>query len=758
MRLSRSVWAWMAKPRYVFLVPTSLAFVLYASTVAPTVTSEDSGELITAAYTLGIAHPPGYPLWCILGKLFTLLPVGTVAYRVNLLSAALGAVAVGVLALIVQRFTRQALLAIVTALVFAASRDFWNQCVVAEVYSLNVLLFLVLLYLALRFEDTRDSRYLYLGAFALGVGLTNHSTLGPLAIVFSLWVLLRSPEALTRPVLLLNLLGSFLLGLSIILYLPLRSAADPYVDWGNPESFSALLDHVLRRQYTLAAEPRPRTIVGQATLVGEFLGTFGAQFTPAVAALAVLGLWQNARREWRTCALLVVLFGLTSYGFIWLLNYTPDREDLHLTRVFFLPAHAVAAVWIALGLRKLDRTVLRRLPFHLGPRLRWAALLLPLLPILAHYHENNQTETYVAEDWGRNILVSLKPRAIIIPSSDHSTFPLMYLQAVEGLREDVIIADKYGYIDDSVFRALFLGDSPPSVAPPIGEANPDVKTLYLVEHSGRPVYFTTKTRIAGLSAHELVTCGLIFEAVQKGKKPDEAAQQALWEGFSFHGTSLEREPGDFSLDLILADYHYARGRYEILFGHEKEALAALERAKVYGQGIKSILNNLGGTLAEAGKAELAIPFLEEALKLDPDYELSIRNVSQAYFASKRYKDGVPWFEKAARMEPMNPLFCLGLARGYKELGKNIYAYTQYENALAIDPGDRRVYKEAVEFAKKAFGENSILAKIPPPPELAAETRDFPQVAPPRAPDPWTREGPVGTGEDPFGLPDTAGRF
>ena len=75
-----------------FLAAAFLSFSLYSFTLAPTVTAEDSGELVTAAATLGVAHPPGYPLWCILGKVFTYLPVGTVAWRVNLLSAVLGSI------------------------------------------------------------------------------------------------------------------------------------------------------------------------------------------------------------------------------------------------------------------------------------------------------------------------------------------------------------------------------------------------------------------------------------------------------------------------------------------------------------------------------------------------------------------------------------------------------------------------------------------------------------------------------------------
>jgi hypothetical protein len=256
------------------------------------VTTEDSGELITAAYTLGIAHPPGYPLWCLLGKLFTLIPLGSVAWRVNLLSAVLGAMAVGLLALVAGRFTKSFWVSLVAAFLYAGSRDFWGQCVISEVYSLNILLFLLILYLVLRFEDTLRTRWLYLTAFFLGLGLTNHSTLGPLAPVFLGWVFLRHWELFLKPLLLLNLVAAFLLGFSIILYLPMRSAVEPFMDWGHPESFSAAMDHFLRKQYSAASEPRPRTILGQGRLVLEFLSTYGAQFSPVIGLLSVFPLCQ----------------------------------------------------------------------------------------------------------------------------------------------------------------------------------------------------------------------------------------------------------------------------------------------------------------------------------------------------------------------------------------------------------------------------------------------------------------------------------
>ena len=68
-------------------------FWVYVKTLAPTVSFFDSGELISAAYTLGVAHPPGYPLYVLLGWLFSKLPIGNIAYRINRMSAFFASIA-----------------------------------------------------------------------------------------------------------------------------------------------------------------------------------------------------------------------------------------------------------------------------------------------------------------------------------------------------------------------------------------------------------------------------------------------------------------------------------------------------------------------------------------------------------------------------------------------------------------------------------------------------------------------------------------
>jgi hypothetical protein len=115
--------------------------------------------------------------------------------------------------------------------------------------------------------------------------------------------------------------------------------------------------------------------------------------------------------------------------------------------VFFLPAYAVAAVWIALGISRLVEWAKARFPEWPRSRafaLASAASLMVLMPLVLHFKPNDQRHNYLAEDWGRNILRCLKPDSIILPTADHSTFPLLYLQEVEGLRRDVVIGDSCG--------------------------------------------------------------------------------------------------------------------------------------------------------------------------------------------------------------------------------------------------------------------------------------------------------------------------
>ena len=128
----------------------ALTFVIYLSTLSPTVGEADSFEFQVVSHTLGIAHPTGYPLYILLGKLFTLLPIGNVAYRVNLISPLFASLAIVCLYLCLVRLTHHQATSLLAALTFAFSRTMWSQAVIAEVYTLNAFFVALVLYLLLK--------------------------------------------------------------------------------------------------------------------------------------------------------------------------------------------------------------------------------------------------------------------------------------------------------------------------------------------------------------------------------------------------------------------------------------------------------------------------------------------------------------------------------------------------------------------------------------------------------------------------------
>jgi len=217
------------------------AFLVYLLTLAPGVTLEDSGELVTAAWTFGVPHPPGYPVWTLATWIWThLFLVGNVAWRVNLLSAVCGAVAAGLVALLVSRSGRvlavklisheesfqhqlplraAAIGGVVAGWMLAFSPTMWSQAVIAEVYTMHVCISMAMLVGIYRWSFEPEQRWrLYLTALLWGVGLGIHQTmvLGTFSLVFFVWLVDRT---LGRD-LLVVLLGMFVLLLGTLAAIP----------------------------------------------------------------------------------------------------------------------------------------------------------------------------------------------------------------------------------------------------------------------------------------------------------------------------------------------------------------------------------------------------------------------------------------------------------------------------------------------------------------------------------------------------------
>jgi len=437
--------AWGDRVRWMPPAVLGLAsFVLYLRTLLPSVGQADTFEFQVVVSLLRVAHPTGYPLYVLLGKLFTLLPLGNVAWRVSLASAIFATAAVLVLYALLLRLTalRQAqdtsqwLPAFLAASAFALSYTFWSQAIIAEVYTLHSLLVATILWLLLGQPETSEVSGRLPGSaarrwrqifFLVGLSLTNHLTTALLLPAVALALLWDWPRLRLRNWLTIG--GVLLLGLSIYLFIPLRWPALNHGQWMTLRDF---VSYVTGGQFHGALrldgwrDPVRWGIVGR--LLHEPFGWVGL----GLAAMGVV--WMAVRRR-RALALTGVTFlAFILYGLDY---YVPDIS------VFLLPAHLILAIWIGAGIVSFaDLTSRLR---HLSSDICHLSLiichllfsLLPLSRVWLNLPQVDQSHNQGGYAWGQYVL-SLPLAADSVVLADVEKFaPLYYLQQIEGVRSDL---------------------------------------------------------------------------------------------------------------------------------------------------------------------------------------------------------------------------------------------------------------------------------------------------------------------------------
>ena len=208
-----------------------ISLIAYLSALCPGISLGDAGELVSASYTLGIAHPPGYPVFTLLGKLFTFLPLGTIAGRINLMTAIFGALAGMFLSIFLALITKKASSGIL-ALILVFSPLFWECSVAAEVYSLNMFFISSLLLLAYR--STGSFLGALFGGLLFGLSLENHNTM-LLFLPLFLYFFSGGKHFSVKPAAAFLAGGVFVFGLTCW-YLYLRAGAAPLINWGDPST------------------------------------------------------------------------------------------------------------------------------------------------------------------------------------------------------------------------------------------------------------------------------------------------------------------------------------------------------------------------------------------------------------------------------------------------------------------------------------------------------------------------------------------
>jgi hypothetical protein len=611
----------------VALTAALLSFAVYLLTTAPTVTGEDCGEFATAAYYLGIPHPPGYPLWCMAAHLFTFLPWGTVAWRVALMSGFFASATVFLITLLGIALTRNRWAGAAAALALAFSLEFWEQSVIVEAYTLNAFFTaLCLLFLWRWYADRRD---LHLAALAVtfGLSLGNHYTMVLLGPLFAVFILAVDRITLAR----LGRYAAFTLLAAVVtlltnLYLPLRSLANPPIDWGNPETLTNFWSVLRREQFAFMFTQYPRSLARFARQMGV-LGEFWTQqfgcwpiSAAGAAGLAVLT-W---RRPWHGLQLLALAL-LVLAGSAYVQNFNFDKEWLGVISVLGIPAYLVTAIGLSVFL-----DVLKPPRGSTGNRcLSWTLALAVsagcvACPLLVNYRVNDRSDYYWAEDYGRNVLATLEPGAVYIPETDHGSFPVLYLQAIDGLRPDVTLGRKCGYLESFLFQ-----DMPEDRRALYGEFprrryEPEIFAWFLT-HSERPVYFGQPPRLSEGTGITFAPAGLLYRAVRPGETVPE---RDYWASYTWHTLDPADARGDEVAQLILYEISFFQARDAFHAGHSEQGLALVEKAlRDYGRD-DVVLNNAGVLCARFGLYEPARGYFRGALERNPENQTARNNLDR----------------------------------------------------------------------------------------------------------------------------------
>jgi len=437
------------------------SFIVYLFTMSRGVMPIDAGELAASQYTLGISHPSGYPLFNILGFLWSKIPVGNVILRLNILCALYVALANFFLiktsyvlliyspvqklmkapatttkkqqpaaTTVIQTFPLLALICSISGvLIIGFSKTWWIQSAGVEVYSLHIALLSALFYFFFKsyFKEKTTAKDWIIPGICIGLSLSNHITSGLVlpAVVALYFIKMKFTKS---SLINMSLLAGSAFGILIIMYgfMMARAGSSPLVNYGNPSTMEYFMRHVNGWQFRSFMDTKKsnetvitffKNLSSQTLVFGLILFITGVVFT----------LMKNIK--------MTVFWGL---NLIAILIYA-SRFDIHDIENYFLIAYASVAIFIAFGMY----TIVSLIKNVEGNKAIYALLLLPIAGIGFNYSDSDQSKLHYIDDYAQAALASVEPNAIILSREwDVLVSPVYYYHLVEKQREDVVMLDK----------------------------------------------------------------------------------------------------------------------------------------------------------------------------------------------------------------------------------------------------------------------------------------------------------------------------
>jgi hypothetical protein len=564
------------------------ALLVYLRTMCRTIYVGDSGELAAAVHVMGIPHPPGYPLYVLLGKLFSVLvPVGKPALRLNLFSATCASLASAFLYLTLCELAFDRWLAAGVALALAFSASLWSQAGIARVYALGALISSLATYFYARWHmNPEQMRWLLASAFVVGLGLANHPVVGAHLPAIAVAAALHRPEVLSDPLLWLKFAACVVPG--VLLYftwIPLRARAKPPVNWGNIHDIKSLRAFLGRKEYwrhRWVHNPR------QALEVIEFyLRRVGTEYGFVGSAAIVVGMPIVFMKSPPLGTMVAILVSLNTFSMI----AHARREDIfHWTR-YMITAWFALALPLAYGWQLM----LGAFP---GPAQPYFSFLPAAILLITQFRRQDLSRHRYADEYNRRILQSLPEGATLIAQDDNVVFPLMYLRYAEGLRPDIKL------LEQGVHQLAEL------------RFNPKRDVVYCTHWQAA---FNTPPTQRGPGLR-LLGEGLVYRIVTTDMNWHP---RDLWGSHLIPDMEDGSIPRNYLTRCLLGHVYFMRGEWELPRDAVSAAAWYQRSGKMaYDSAVQQF--NLGLAYERQGWKKLSDDAFEQARKIDPKYTRAVQ--------------------------------------------------------------------------------------------------------------------------------------
>jgi len=411
----------ITKNHYFGVVPGLIALMVYLTTTCRSIWIGDSGEFALAFKTLGICHPPGYPLFTLLGRFFVMLmPFVRVTFAANIYNVLIASATAVAVYYLFKKYLSSPVAAIFS-LIWALSPLFWAETAGVEVYALNMLLIVLTLLAA----ESKHRRKWIIASYLFGLSLANHPTaLAILPVLIYLFVEDRAYRNIKLYPFILAALG---LAGSLYLYLLIRSACGPLANWGNPHNIKSLIDHMTLTQYSGWIEHSWDNIALSVKLAyWSLLKSWGWPGLVLSAGGFIIGFIDYRARTIIAFLILVSLLLLSSSHQA--LNFEP----------FYLPALLACLILIGNVVAWLEK----RLKAGMASYALYAVGIAACLALLVHNYSRMDKSAYTLyEDYSRHLLDTAND-GILLTAGDINSFGTLYLRYVENYKRQVEVYDR----------------------------------------------------------------------------------------------------------------------------------------------------------------------------------------------------------------------------------------------------------------------------------------------------------------------------